>query len=94
MVYQLFKIIENQREKKKDFICFLFDLDKVYDKIPRDILWWVLERKDGSTTYIDVIRDIYGSIFASVKVIGSVFRVTFYLFYASLLYVDGFIYKN
>jgi len=34
------------------------DLEKAYDSFLREITWWVLEKKQVSTWYIDVIKDI------------------------------------
>jgi len=38
------------------------DLEKAYDRMPRDIIWWVLENKGVTKGYIDVIRDMYESL--------------------------------
>lgn len=35
------------------------DLEKAYDKVPRDAIWWVLERKSVIKGNIDVVKGMY-----------------------------------
>ena len=44
-IYLLRKLMEGYREKKKDLHITFIDLEKVYDRVPRDIIWWALGRK-------------------------------------------------
>jgi len=43
------------------------DLEKAYNKVPRELLWWTLMKKGVSTKYIDIIKDMYDRIIASVR---------------------------
>ncbi|KAL6554932.1 hypothetical protein OROGR_006190 [Orobanche gracilis] len=43
------------------------DLEKAYDKVPREILWWALMRKGISKKYIDIIKDMYEGASTSVR---------------------------
>ena len=45
------------------------DVEKVYDRVFRDLLWWVLEKKGASTNYIDVM---YNNVVFGVRTIKSV----------------------
>jgi Reverse transcriptase (RNA-dependent DNA polymerase) len=47
------------------------DLEKAYDKIPRNIMWWVLEKKRVPTKYAILIKDMYTNIVACVRVCDS-----------------------
>src|ERR1041384_2879173 len=43
------------------------DLEKAYDRVPREVLWWVLERKRVHVKYINIIKDMYEDASTSVK---------------------------
>ena len=43
------------------------DLENAYDRVPRDIIWWALERKMLGEEYIKVIKDIYGGCTTSIR---------------------------
>lgn len=36
------------------------DLENAYDRIPREIMWYILEKKYVRKRYIVVIKDMYG----------------------------------
>jgi hypothetical protein len=38
-------VIERYRERKKDLHMVFIDLKKVYDKIPRNIMWWAMDNE-------------------------------------------------
>ncbi|KAL6503731.1 hypothetical protein OROGR_025654 [Orobanche gracilis] len=37
-------------------------MEKAYDKVPREILWWALMRRGISKKYIDIIKDMYEAV--------------------------------
>jgi hypothetical protein len=43
----------------KDLHMVFTDLEKSYDKIPRNIMWWALEKHKVSAKYITFIKDMY-----------------------------------
>jgi hypothetical protein len=38
------------------------DLEKVYDKVPRNIMWWALQNHKVSSKYITLIKDMYNNV--------------------------------
>ena len=38
------------------------DLEKSYDKVSREILWWTLMKKRVPIKYIDIIKDMYDGV--------------------------------
>jgi hypothetical protein len=43
------------------------DLEKAYDKVPRNIMWWALQKHKVSTKYITLIKDMYDNVVTSVQ---------------------------
>jgi Reverse transcriptase (RNA-dependent DNA polymerase) len=43
------------------------DLEKVYDKISRNIMWWVLKRKLVPTKYVTLMKDMYTNVVTCVR---------------------------
>jgi hypothetical protein len=43
------------------------DLEKAYDKIPRNVMWWALEKHKVPTKYITLIKDMYDNVVTSVR---------------------------
>jgi Reverse transcriptase (RNA-dependent DNA polymerase) len=43
------------------------DLEKAYDKIPRNIKWWALKKKLVPIKYVTLIKDMYTNIVTCVR---------------------------
>lgn len=66
-IYLLRRLVERHRSTKKDLHMIFIDLEKAYDRVPRDIIWWVLERKGVTRGYIDVVRDMYEGAVTTIR---------------------------
>jgi hypothetical protein len=42
-------------------------LEKAYNKVPRNIMWWALQKHKISTKYITLIKDMYDNVVTSVR---------------------------
>jgi hypothetical protein len=42
-------------------------LEKDYDKVTRNIMWWTLQKYKVSTKYITLIKDMYDNVMTSVR---------------------------
>jgi hypothetical protein len=41
------------------------DLEKAYDKVTRNVMWWALQMHKVSTKYITLIKDMYDNVVIS-----------------------------
>jgi hypothetical protein len=42
-------------------------LEKVYDKLSRNVMWWALDKHTVSTKYVGLIKAMYNDIVTSVQ---------------------------
>ena len=64
------------------------DLEKAYDKVPRDLIQWALAKKCATKRYIEMIQDMYnGAMTTVMTVVGktSDFSITVGLYQGSAL---------
>jgi hypothetical protein len=54
-------------EQKKDLYMIFIDLKKTYDKVPRNIMWWTLQKHKILTKYITLIKYMYDNVVTSVR---------------------------
>ena len=45
----------------------LIDLKKAYDRVPKDLIWWILNKKGVANRYIDVINDLHDGYIMIVR---------------------------
>jgi hypothetical protein len=38
------------------------DMEKAYDKVPRNVMWWALQKHKVSIKYITLIKDMYDNV--------------------------------
>ena len=60
--------MERYREQKKDLHMVFIDLEKAYDKVPRNIMWWALVKHKVLTKYITLIKDKYKDAMTIVRI--------------------------
>jgi hypothetical protein len=55
-------------EQKKDMHMIFIDLEKAYDKVTRNVIWWALRKHKVSSKYITLINDMYDNVVTSVQI--------------------------
>jgi hypothetical protein len=46
---------------------FFIDLEKAYDKVSRNVMWWALQKHKVSSKYITLIKNMYDNVVTSVR---------------------------
>ena len=59
--------MERLREHKKDLHLVFIDLEKTYDKIPKNVTWWSLDKHKVLSKYVTLIKDMYNNVVTSVQ---------------------------
>jgi hypothetical protein len=65
-IFLIRQLMERCREQKKDLHMVFIDLEKAYDKVSMNAMWWALQKYKVSTKYIILIKDMYDSVVTSV----------------------------
>jgi hypothetical protein len=67
VIFLIRQLMKRCREQKKNMHMAFIDLEKAYDKVPRNIMWWALQKHKVSIKYITLIKDMYDNIVTSVR---------------------------
>jgi oligoendopeptidase F len=56
------------QEAKNDLHMVFIDLEKAYNQIPRNVMWWALEKHKVLAKYITQFKDMYDNVVTSVRI--------------------------
>ena len=66
-IFILRQVQEKFLAKKKDLWLAFVDLEKAFDRVPREVAWWALRQAGVPEGFIQVIRSMYDGAMTSVK---------------------------
>ncbi|GMP79314.1 hypothetical protein CsSME_00034912 [Camellia sinensis var. sinensis] len=67
-IYLLRRVIEKYKEKKRDIHMVFIDLEKAYDRVPLDIIWWVLEKKGVTKDDIVLVDETREGVYTKLEI--------------------------
>ena len=67
VLFRISRSMERYRDMKKDLHMVFIDLEKAYERVPRDILCRILEKKGVRVACIQAIKDMYNGARTAVR---------------------------
>ena len=59
--------MEKYREGQKELHCVFVDLEKAYDKVPREEVWYCMRRSGLAEKYVRIVQDMFDDSTTAVR---------------------------
>ena len=59
--------MEKYREGQKELHCVFVDLEKAYDKVPREEVWYCMRKSGLAEKYVRIVQDMYDGSTTAVR---------------------------
>ena len=66
VIFLIRQVMERFKEQQKNLHMVSIDLEKAYDKITRNVMWWALDKHKVPKKYVTLIKDMYNNAMTSV----------------------------
>ena len=67
-IFALRMMIENHKEGQNELHCVFIDLEKAYDRVPRQELWHCMRQAGVTEKYVRVVQNMYAGCEAVVRI--------------------------
>ena len=62
--------MEKSRAVDKDLCMVFIDMEKAFDRVPREVIWWALRRKGVSEKLVRGVQEMYKDVATAVRLDG------------------------
>lgn len=64
-IFLIKQVMEQHRKQKTDLKIVFIDLEKAYNKILSNIMWWTLDKHKVSSKYVGLVKNMYDNVVTS-----------------------------
>ena len=66
-LFALRELMEKYRKGQKELHCVFVDLEKAYDKVPREEVWYCMRKSGLAEKYVRIVQDMYDDSITAVR---------------------------